>query len=163
MTISGQGARTLADMLDNNAWKYPNETAFVWGDQRMSHGVFHDRVSRLANALHRLGLKRQDRVGILSVGWGHVVKKGEEWWISDPLVLAEARRKTKAASLLDYCSLCSAELGRSQCGCTGKGFILQKTECRNSITQEPHCSLCHPEPVKDLLRALTKLFPCLKQ
>ncbi len=66
MTINGQGPRTLADMLDNNAWKYPDETAFVWGDQRMSHAVFHDRVSRLANALHRLGLKRQDRVGILS-------------------------------------------------------------------------------------------------
>ena len=58
--------QTLADMLDNNAWKYPNETAFVWGDRRMSHAAFHDRASRLANALHRLGLKRQDRVGILS-------------------------------------------------------------------------------------------------
>jgi acyl-CoA synthetase (AMP-forming)/AMP-acid ligase II len=58
--------QTLADMLDNNAWKYPNETAFVWGDRRMSHAAFHDRASRLANALYRLGLKRQDRVGILS-------------------------------------------------------------------------------------------------
>ncbi len=66
MTINGQGPRTLADMLDNNAWKYPNETAFVWGAQRMSHAVFHGRVSKLANALHRLGLKRQDRVGVLS-------------------------------------------------------------------------------------------------
>ena len=24
--------QTLADMLDNNAWKYPDETAFVWND-----------------------------------------------------------------------------------------------------------------------------------
>jgi acyl-CoA synthetase (AMP-forming)/AMP-acid ligase II len=66
MTISGQGPRTLADMLDNNARKYPDETAFVWGDQRMSHAVFHRRVTKLASALHRLGLKQQDRVGILS-------------------------------------------------------------------------------------------------
>ena len=28
--------QTLADMLDNNAWKYPDETAFVWGDRRVS-------------------------------------------------------------------------------------------------------------------------------
>ena len=59
-------AQTLADMLDNNAWKYPDETAFVWGDQRISHAAFHDRASRLASALFRLGVRRQDRVGILS-------------------------------------------------------------------------------------------------
>jgi acyl-CoA synthetase (AMP-forming)/AMP-acid ligase II len=58
--------QTLADMLDNNAWKYPDETAFIWSDKRVTHSQFHDRVSRLANALRRLGLKRQDRVGILS-------------------------------------------------------------------------------------------------
>ena len=58
--------QTLADMLDNNAWKYPDETAFVWNDRRVTHAQFHNRVSRLASALRRLGLKRQDRVGILS-------------------------------------------------------------------------------------------------
>lgn len=59
-------AQTLADMLDNNAWKYPNETAFIWNDRRITHGAFHARVNRLASALVRLGLKRQDRVSILS-------------------------------------------------------------------------------------------------
>ena len=59
-------AQTLADMLDNNAWKYPDETAFVWGDQRISHAAFHNRARRLASALHRLGAKRQERIGILS-------------------------------------------------------------------------------------------------
>ena len=58
--------QTLGDMLDNNAWKYPHDIAFVWGEQRMTHAQFHDRASRLANALWRLGLKRHDRVGILS-------------------------------------------------------------------------------------------------
>ena len=58
--------QTLGDMLDNNAWKYPHDIAFVWGEQRVSHAQFHDRASRLANALWRLGLRRQDRVGILS-------------------------------------------------------------------------------------------------
>jgi len=58
--------QTLADMLDNNAWKYPDQTAFVWQDNRVTHAQFHIRVSKLANALRRLGLRRQDRVGILS-------------------------------------------------------------------------------------------------
>ncbi|MDP3896366.1 MAG: long-chain-fatty-acid--CoA ligase [Mesorhizobium sp.] len=58
--------QTLADMLDNNAWKYPDDTAFVWNEQRVTHGQFHQRVSKLASAWKRLGLKRQDRVGILS-------------------------------------------------------------------------------------------------
>jgi acyl-CoA synthetase (AMP-forming)/AMP-acid ligase II len=67
--LSGPAARvpqTLADMLDNNAWKYPDETAFVWGEKRVTHAVHHVRASRLANALNRLGMRRQDRVGILS-------------------------------------------------------------------------------------------------
>ncbi|MCO5082092.1 MAG: long-chain fatty acid--CoA ligase [Rhizobiaceae bacterium] len=58
--------RTLADMLDGNAWKYPDHTAFVWGDRSVTHAGHHARASRLASALHRLGLRRQDRVGILS-------------------------------------------------------------------------------------------------
>ncbi len=58
--------QTLADMLDNNAWKYPDETAFVWEDRRVTHAQHHERASKLANALLRLGLRRQDRVGILS-------------------------------------------------------------------------------------------------
>ncbi len=58
--------RTLADMLDGNAWKYPDHTAFVCGDRSVTHAAHHARASRLASALHRLGLRRQDRVGILS-------------------------------------------------------------------------------------------------
>lgn len=58
--------QTLADMLDNNAWKYPDQTAFVWGGRRVTHAEHHVRASKLANALRRLGMRRQDRVGILS-------------------------------------------------------------------------------------------------
>lgn len=57
--------QTLADMLDNNAWKYPDQAAFVWEDRPITHAQFHARASKLANALYRLGLKAQDRVGIL--------------------------------------------------------------------------------------------------
>jgi acyl-CoA synthetase (AMP-forming)/AMP-acid ligase II len=58
--------QTLGDMLHNNAWRHPDQTAFVWQDKRMTHAAFLERASRLAFALWRLGLKRQDRVGILS-------------------------------------------------------------------------------------------------
>lgn len=58
--------QTLADMLDNNAWKNPDETAFVWGDKRVTHAEHHTRASKLASGLLSLGMRRQDRVGILS-------------------------------------------------------------------------------------------------
>jgi acyl-CoA synthetase (AMP-forming)/AMP-acid ligase II len=53
-------------MLDRNAWQYPEHTAFVWGDRRVTHAEHHATASRLAHALAALGLRRQDRVGILS-------------------------------------------------------------------------------------------------
>lgn len=59
-------AQTLADMLDNNALKFPGHTAFVFGEQRVTHAEFRARAARLASAWQKLGLRRQDRVGILS-------------------------------------------------------------------------------------------------
>lgn len=58
--------QTLADMLDNNAWKYPEQTAFVCGERRVTHAQHHAAASKLAHALRALGLRRQDRVGMLS-------------------------------------------------------------------------------------------------
>ena len=60
------GASTLGEMIQANATKFPDQIAFVWKDQRMTHAQFRDRAARLASALAGLGLKRQDRVGILS-------------------------------------------------------------------------------------------------
>ena len=59
------GARTLGEMIEANATKFPDQTAFVWRDQRLTHAQFRDRATRLANGLAALDLKRQDRVGIL--------------------------------------------------------------------------------------------------
>jgi acyl-CoA synthetase (AMP-forming)/AMP-acid ligase II len=61
-----QTAATLGDMIEANAVKYPDQTAFVWQDRRVTHAEFRARAARLASALARLGLKRQDRVAILS-------------------------------------------------------------------------------------------------
>lgn len=59
------GACTLGEMIETNAVKFPDQTAFVWRDQRLSHAQFRDRATSLAGGLAALGLKRQDRVGIL--------------------------------------------------------------------------------------------------
>jgi acyl-CoA synthetase (AMP-forming)/AMP-acid ligase II len=58
--------QTLADMLDCNAWKHPDEAAFVWKGRSVTHAGFHARAMKLGGAMRRLGLKRQDRIGILS-------------------------------------------------------------------------------------------------
>jgi len=58
--------QTLADMLAKNAWKYPDQTAFVWGDRRVTHAEHHLKAAKLAHALRALGMRRQDRVGMLS-------------------------------------------------------------------------------------------------
>ena len=70
MSSAGSGMlavpQTLADMLAKNAWKYPDQTAFVWGDRRVTHAEHHLKAAKLAHALRALGMRRQDRVGMLS-------------------------------------------------------------------------------------------------
>ncbi len=57
---------TLGDILRNNAYKFPNEIAYVFGDLRIGFGAHHGRAARLASALYQLGQRRQDRVSILA-------------------------------------------------------------------------------------------------
>jgi acyl-CoA synthetase (AMP-forming)/AMP-acid ligase II len=57
---------TLGDILRNNAYKFPDETAYVYGDQVVTFRGHYDRANQLASALYDLGLRRQDRVSILA-------------------------------------------------------------------------------------------------
>jgi len=56
----------IDDFLDRSAQLYPEKTAIVDGDLRLSYRQYQDRVNRLSNALLDLGLKAGDRVCILS-------------------------------------------------------------------------------------------------
>ncbi len=47
------------------ARKTPGAVAVVHGDARLSYGMLHDRVARLAGALRVLGIRRGDRVAYL--------------------------------------------------------------------------------------------------
>ena len=57
---------TLGDILRNNAYKFPNEIAYVFGDRRISFGDHQTRAAKLSSGLYKLGLRRQDRVSILA-------------------------------------------------------------------------------------------------
>ena len=39
--------------------------AFECGDERVSYAQLHDRVNRAGNALKRLGVRQEERVGLL--------------------------------------------------------------------------------------------------
>jgi len=56
----------ITDFLRRAVRHYPNKTAVVDGAHRFSYRELDERVDRLSNALLDLGLKRGDRVCILS-------------------------------------------------------------------------------------------------
>lgn len=56
----------LGELLSRNARRYPDKTALVCGDTRLSFKQLNDRVNRLANGLVSLGLGKGDRVVIMA-------------------------------------------------------------------------------------------------
>jgi len=56
----------LGELLSRNARRYPEKTALVCGDTRLSFRQLNDRVNRLANGLMSLGLRKGDRVVIIA-------------------------------------------------------------------------------------------------
>lgn len=57
---------TFGDILRNNAHKFPGETAFIYEGRTTSFRTYFERASRLASALYKRGLRKQDRISILS-------------------------------------------------------------------------------------------------
>ncbi len=57
---------TWADIIYRNALLYPKYEAFISGRERITFSKFNARVNRLVRALHSLGVKKGDGVGILS-------------------------------------------------------------------------------------------------
>ncbi len=56
----------LGDIIRLNALKFPEKTALVCRDTRLSYRELNSRANRLANALLGKGVKKGDRVGVLS-------------------------------------------------------------------------------------------------
>jgi acyl-CoA synthetase (AMP-forming)/AMP-acid ligase II len=57
---------TLSDIVEQNARQSPDNTAFEFGDQRVSHAQHLARVQRLAGGLAKAGVGAGDRIAILS-------------------------------------------------------------------------------------------------
>lgn len=66
-TCRNYGMDTLGRILRRNAVWWPDRDAFVMGDRRLSYAGLYDRGSRLAAALEKLGARKQDRIGMLSM------------------------------------------------------------------------------------------------
>jgi fatty-acyl-CoA synthase len=60
----------LGDILRRHAAVRGDKTAYVVGDERVTYAAFHERSNRLAHALARLGVRRGDRVAVLSPNRG---------------------------------------------------------------------------------------------
>ncbi len=56
----------VGDIVSSNARLYPNKTCVIDENVRLTWAQFNERVNRLANGLLGLGLKKGDRVGLLS-------------------------------------------------------------------------------------------------
>ena len=60
------GIGTWADIIYRNALLYPESEVFIYGKKRITFAQFNRRVNRLIHALHSMGVKKGDGIGILS-------------------------------------------------------------------------------------------------
>jgi long-chain acyl-CoA synthetase len=57
---------TWADIIYRNALLYPEDEAFVYGEERITFAQYNTRLNRLIHALHAMGVKKGDGIGILA-------------------------------------------------------------------------------------------------
>jgi acyl-CoA synthetase (AMP-forming)/AMP-acid ligase II len=72
----------LTQLLHRNLQRRPDREALVCGGTRRTYAQLHDRVARLAGHLKQLGVKRGDRVAVLSLSSVECVEiMLAAWWI----------------------------------------------------------------------------------
>lgn len=64
--LLNSGTATLGDLVETSAAKFGAKSALVYGGHDFSFGEMRSRIYRLANALHGMGVRRQQRVAILA-------------------------------------------------------------------------------------------------
>lgn len=69
-------SRTIPDLIDELARRYPDREALVGSEQRYTYRKLREEVRRLARGLHALGVRRGDKVAIL-------MGNRPEWLIAD--------------------------------------------------------------------------------
>jgi long-chain acyl-CoA synthetase len=56
---------TIVEMLERNARLFPEKTAIIHRNEKISYRSFYEKANTLANFLMAMGLKKGDRVGLL--------------------------------------------------------------------------------------------------
>ncbi|MFC1822470.1 AMP-binding protein [Thermodesulfobacteriota bacterium] len=56
----------IGDILYRTSKRYPNKEALIFKEMRITYDEFNNKVNRFANSLKKLGIKKGDRVAILS-------------------------------------------------------------------------------------------------
>ncbi|MDT5013926.1 MAG: hypothetical protein QOD39_86 [Mycobacterium sp.] len=57
---------TLGDIVTDNARRFPDVVAYRLGDRQITHGALRERAVHLISAMAAAGVRRQDRIAILS-------------------------------------------------------------------------------------------------
>src|SRR5271156_2552143 len=57
---------TLGDIVTDNAMRFPDVVAYLDGHRSITHAQLRDRAVRLVSAMAAAGVKRQDRIAVLS-------------------------------------------------------------------------------------------------
>lgn len=63
---SGDAGMTLGDIVIDNARRFPDVIAYRLGDRCVTHGMLLGRATRLVSAMAAAGVRRQDRIAVLS-------------------------------------------------------------------------------------------------
>ena len=58
---------TLGDTLEDNASRFCDQPAYVMEGQLLTHGQLLTGAKKIASALEKAGVRRQDRIGIVSM------------------------------------------------------------------------------------------------
>ncbi len=64
--VSSAGRSTIGELFRSRVAVCPNAIAVQEGERELSYGTLNDRVNRLTNALHAMGIRRYDRLGLLT-------------------------------------------------------------------------------------------------
>ncbi|MGV0793480.1 AMP-binding protein [Mycolicibacterium sp. XJ1819] len=62
----GDAAMTLGDIVTDNARRFPEVVAYRLDDHSITHAQLYERATRLVSAMVAAGVRRQDRIAILS-------------------------------------------------------------------------------------------------
>ena len=66
MSMAAVDDMTLGDIVTDNAVRFPDVVAYRHGHRAVTHAQLRDRAVRLVSAMAAAGVKRQDRIAVLS-------------------------------------------------------------------------------------------------